>query len=317
MHHLWHTRSLWTFVALAAVCSWAGPGRAGANLIVNGGFEDPVLAPGAATVFASGQTLPVPGGAWIVVGDPGTGIYLLQDSYAEGFNNVSRFNALEGLNSVDLSGPSNIGSSAGVRQVVPVTGGVSYQLSFDVGRVTPAGGPGGVYPSAATVDVSIDGGARVSFTNTDITPDRINWRHFTWTFTPAGNTTSLTLLNGTPVGSNETGLDNVALIPSSEASVGDAPGPMILDLAAPSPNPSRGATSLNYTLSRGGRVRLALYDVSGRLVRVLRDEEQSAGRHGASVPLHDAAGWPLVSGIYLVRLEAGGRQITRRLATFR
>lgn len=309
-------RSRWMFLVLS-LCSAAHPERAHANLIVNGSFESPVLSPGAATTFTPGQTLPLVGGPWKVVGAPGTSIYLLQDTYSEPFNGVPRFNAQDGLNSVDLSGPSNVGPSAGVEQIVPVTGGQEYVLFFDVGRVTPSSGPGGVYPGAATVDVSIDGGARVSFTNSDVTLGVINWKQFSYTFTPAGNSTTIDFFNGTPSGTNEAGLDHVVLIPMSALGVGDAPAPMSLRFAAPSPNPATNATVLRYTLSRAGHVRLAVYDVSGRMVRLVRDDERGAGEHAEGLPLNGEVGGGLTSGLYFVRLEAEGRVLTRRLAILR
>jgi hypothetical protein len=276
-----------------------------------------VLSPGEAITFAPGQNLPLVGGPWKVVGDPGTSIYLLQDTYTEPFNGVTQFNAQDGLNSVDLSGPSNVGPSAGVEQTVPVTGGQEYVLFFEVGRVTPGGGPGGVYAGAATVDVSIDGGSRVPFTNSDVTPGMINWKQFSYTFTPAGSSTTIDFLNGTPTGTNETGLDNVVLIPTSALGVGDAPAPMSLSFAVPSPNPATDATVLRYTLSRAGHVRLAVYDVSGRMVRLVHDDEQGAGEHAEGLRLHGEVGRGLTSGIYLVRLEAEGRVLMRRLAVIR
>ncbi len=317
MHRALALRTLCPWLALSAVLTCALPERSHAGPIVNGGFEAPLLAPGGAITFATGQTLPLSGGAWTVVGDPGTSIYLLQDTYTEPWNDVVQFNAEEGFNSVDLSGPGNVGPSAGVEQTVPVTGGAEYVLSFYVGRVTPSAGPGGVYPTAATVDVSIDGGPRVHFTNSDVTNGRINWKQFNYTFTPAGNSTTIDFLNGTPVTCNQTGLDNVSLTPSTGVGVGDAPGTMTLEFAAPSPNPTRDATTLQYTLSRAGHVRLAVYDVNGRMVRLLRDDDEAAGAHAESLPLRDRAGRRLASGNYLVRLEAEGRVLTRRMAAFR
>jgi hypothetical protein len=206
--------SLRAVTALSALWLCASAGPAHANLLVNGGFDDPVQTPGSATIYFTGLTIPVVGGAWTVLGDPGgPSIYLLEDTYAEPFNDVTQFNAQQGKNSVDLSGPINVGPSAGVEQIVPVIPGRAYALSFWVGRVTPTGGPGGVYPSAAIVDLSIDGGTRFHFTNGDVTNGRINWKKFIYHFSPTGDSVRIDFLNGTPFGSNETGLDSVSLDP--------------------------------------------------------------------------------------------------------
>jgi hypothetical protein len=177
-----------------------------ANLVVNGGFETPVLAGGVSQLFTPGQAI----GAWTVIGNAGTNVTITQNAYSESFNNVSQFNAEEGLNSLDITGASNQGSSAGVEQLVATIAGQQYQLSLWVGRVTPTGGPGGVYATPATVDLSINGGARGHFTNSNITNGMINWQQFSTTFTAIGSSTTIDFLNGT-TDNNEAGLDNVAL----------------------------------------------------------------------------------------------------------
>ncbi len=106
------------------------------------------------------------------------------------------------------------------------------------------------------------------------------------------------------------------LLPNGTVDVGDTPAPA-LRFAAPSPNPARGSTTLDFALSRPGHVRVALFDVTGRLVQVLRDGELAAGAHRERIALHDAAGRELASGLFLIRLEAEGRVLTRRLATIR
>lgn len=194
--------------ALAMLAGQPGPARA--DLIVNGGFEDPVLAPGAAVLFTPGQTIGSAG--WIVLGNSGTNIYLLQTTYNEPVNGVSQFNSQQGFNSTDLSGAFNQGPSTGVRQLVATTVGQQYSLSYWVGRVTPNVGPSGVYSGAATIDLRIDGGTRVSFTNANVTNGQINWKQFSATFTATNNNTTIDFLNGTPVGTNFLGLDNVSLV---------------------------------------------------------------------------------------------------------
>jgi hypothetical protein len=106
------------------------------------------------------------------------------------------------------------------------------------------------------------------------------------------------------------------LIPSGALGVDDAAA-LALGFVAPSPNPTRGGTTLYYTLSRAGHVRLSVYDAAGRRVRLLRDDEQAAGAHRESFALSDEAGHGLASGLYLVSLEAEGRVLTRRLAAIR
>ena len=72
------------------------------------------------------------------------------------------------------------------------------------------------------------------------------------------------------------------------------------------PNPSTDAVTVGYTLGQPARVRIALYDVLGREVRVALDEEQT--------PDHRAVGFStagLAPGAYVLRVEAGAAAATR------
>jgi hypothetical protein len=72
------------------------------------------------------------------------------------------------------------------------------------------------------------------------------------------------------------------------------------------PNPARAGTSISYRLAESGRVRLAVYDVTGRVVRVLADGLAAAGVHAATWNGRGAAGESLPSGVYFVALEGSG-----------
>jgi M6 family metalloprotease-like protein len=83
------------------------------------------------------------------------------------------------------------------------------------------------------------------------------------------------------------------------------------------PNPSRGTARLSFELDRPGRARLAVYSVTGQLVAGLCDGQMAAGRHEVSWNTADRAGRQVASGVYLVRLEAGGRSLTQRMTVLR
>ena len=59
-------------------------------------------------------------------------------------------------------------------------------------------------------------------------------------------------------------------------------------------------------------MRLAVYDVEGQLITVLEDGILAAGEHTAVWDGLDSRGRPAGSGIYFLRLEAGGRAVTRK-----
>jgi cytochrome c peroxidase len=74
------------------------------------------------------------------------------------------------------------------------------------------------------------------------------------------------------------------------------------------PNPFNPTTTITYALPEAADVRLAIYDVLGREVRLLADGAASAGTHAA---LFDASGLP--SGVYFYRLQVGDFAESHRL----
>jgi hypothetical protein len=65
--------------------------------------------------------------------------------------------------------------------------------------------------------------------------------------------------------------------------------------------------TLEYALPESGQVRLSVYDVLGREVAVLVNQEQQAGRKQVDI---NASQWS--SGTYFYRLEAGSATKTQR-----
>lgn len=106
------------------------------------------------------------------------------------------------------------------------------------------------------------------------------------------------------------------LVPSGTLGVDGGTAPA-LEFAAPSPNPARGSVMMRFSTTRRGPVRLVIYDTAGRRVRVLDDAELEPGAHARTLELRDDAGRTLPSGLYLARLEAEGRVLTRRIAAVR
>lgn len=87
-----------------------------------------------------------------------------------------------------------------------------------------------------------------------------------------------------------------------------------LRLHAPRPNPSRGATSLAYTLAQPGEARLVVTDVAGRTVRELERGPRAAGIANVTWDGRDARGQRLPAGLYFARLtvERGGQTASRQ-----
>jgi len=83
------------------------------------------------------------------------------------------------------------------------------------------------------------------------------------------------------------------------------------------PNPFSEQTTLEYVLPDPASVRLAVYDVLGRQVRVLIDGKQKAGRHTVQWDGHDESGKKMASGVYLARLVVEGTTKVRKMTFVR
>lgn len=78
------------------------------------------------------------------------------------------------------------------------------------------------------------------------------------------------------------------------------------------PNPTAGRATVNYRLPESGPVRLAVFDLLGREVLVLRDHTEVAGSHSVAL---EAAGLP--GGVYLLRLTTPSEVLTTKIAVTR
>jgi subtilisin-like proprotein convertase family protein len=87
-----------------------------------------------------------------------------------------------------------------------------------------------------------------------------------------------------------------------EDEFGDVPSEYVL--RGVSPNPFNPVTTIAYGLPEEGRVALRVYNVAGKLVRVLVDGEREAGHHAAVWDGRDDQGEAVASGVYFCRMEA-------------
>jgi hypothetical protein len=92
--------------------------------------------------------------------------------------------------------------------------------------------------------------------------------------------------------------------------VADAPGvPRLWTCNYPDPfNPH---TTIRYVLPEPGPVTLIVYDLSGRIVRKLRNAmPEDAGAHEVAWNGCDESGRPVASGAYIYRLMSGSYRAT-------
>ena len=83
------------------------------------------------------------------------------------------------------------------------------------------------------------------------------------------------------------------------------------------PNPFNSSTAVVYTLPEAAHVKLVVYDLLGRVVKVLVNGVQDAGRHRTVWDGRDNGGSDVASGVYLVRMEAGGFNKVRKVVLVR
>ncbi len=74
-----------------------------------------------------------------------------------------------------------------------------------------------------------------------------------------------------------------------------------------SPNPFRESISFSYALSETGNVNVSIYDMTGRLIETLMNEEQQTGFHSVDWKASD-----MNPGIYLCRISSGAVSETLR-----
>jgi hypothetical protein len=79
------------------------------------------------------------------------------------------------------------------------------------------------------------------------------------------------------------------------------------------PNPFNPATEIRFDLARASEVTLAVFDVSGRVVRRLVHAPYPRGQHTVRWNGRDDRGAPVSAGVYFCRLEAGRFSATRKM----
>ncbi len=115
-------------------------------------------------------------------------------------------------------------------------------------------------------------------------------------------------------GGNESG----PAAPGEVTGVEEPPVPARLALYQNMPNPVGPATSIRYDVpAGGGRVRLEVFDVAGRMIRSLVDGAETPGRREVTWDGTDESGRRVASGTYFYRLELGGESVTKKLLLVR
>lgn len=109
--------------------------------------------------------------------------------------------------------------------------------------------------------------------------------------------------------------DRVVVLQPPETGVADVHKDekhVIFLLSQNKPNPFARTTTLSFNLPVSGHATLSIYDMCGRLITTLLDEETDAGFHSLTWHREEAA-----SGIYFYRLGWNGHSLTRKMLVVR
>jgi hypothetical protein len=91
------------------------------------------------------------------------------------------------------------------------------------------------------------------------------------------------------------------------------PGELALSLSQNTPNPFGGETSIRFTVPEKTRVNLAIFDVTGRLVSSVYEQDLAAGEYHATWTGKDSRGLRVSPGVYFVRLATPDRSIEKKM----
>jgi len=89
---------------------------------------------------------------------------------------------------------------------------------------------------------------------------------------------------------------------------GGAVSPVSFSLGQNFPNPFNSFTKISYTIGASASIRLILFDLAGRELRILDSGFKQSGSHTVDLDAAD-----MTSGLYLYRLRAGNHMETKRL----
>jgi hypothetical protein len=79
------------------------------------------------------------------------------------------------------------------------------------------------------------------------------------------------------------------------------------------PNPFNAETTIRFSLTKAGPVKLKIFSVTGGLIRTLADSELAAGEYHAAWDGTDGLGHDLASGVYFCVLKTGETAMVRKM----
>ena len=83
------------------------------------------------------------------------------------------------------------------------------------------------------------------------------------------------------------------------------------------PNPFNHSATISFEIAKSSSVKLAIYDLLGKRVRILADGLFRSGRHQVDWDGHTDSGSPLGSGVYFAKMETDGKSSSRKIVLLR
>jgi hypothetical protein len=109
------------------------------------------------------------------------------------------------------------------------------------------------------------------------------------------------------------GYSNVFTVDTVASVDGEESPPLVTALISIYPNPFNPLSTIEFELAESGSVELAVFDLRGRLVRVLDRESRSRGQYRTTWNGRDEDGRAMPAGTYFCRLVTSGGAQTMKL----
>ena len=93
--------------------------------------------------------------------------------------------------------------------------------------------------------------------------------------------------------------------------------PVKYELGQNTPNPFANSTTIHYAIPKTTHVRLSVFDVSGRLIKVLAEGVHNPSYYNVNWNGKDSSGRKVSQGVYFYRLEAKGYITSKKLIFLR
>ena len=102
-----------------------------------------------------------------------------------------------------------------------------------------------------------------------------------------------------------------------DAGVEDGTPSLTVPVLVAAPTPFNPSLEIRCALPKAGRVRLSVYDLSGRLLATLADEERDAGIFVRTWDGKNDAGVEAAAGVYFIRLTTRDLAVSKKVILMR